>query len=784
MNKYVYWVFVATILSTLSMVAQTYEVRGRVLDQRNHPLPYAVISVKGKGNVAATNLEGEYTFKLEPGSHTIQATLLGYKTSAKKVKITNNSQINWVLKEDYKQLGEVVVVGPNHTQQMQQGVYTAKSFNIPPFIASTNNLNQLLSYTSGVRIRTDGGVGSDFDLSLSGMGGNAIRYFIDGVPLTSLGSGANVANLPINIVDRVEIYKGVVPPELGLDALGGAVNIVTRKGHNNYLDLSINGGSFATYGGDINGQYRVATNGLTTRGYLSYTSSRNNYMMKNVEVWDREKQEYITGDYPRFHDGYRSLTGEVQLGFTRTRWADEALLGVYYSKSRSEVQTGFSQQLVIGEAERHRDALRVSINYSKRDLFVKGLTAKVFASYTNDHILYADTSFNKYFWDGSYLEGNSSEITRRGKMLRHTTRPTTVARGNLSYTLSPKSSINFNYTLTANHNKRTDDYDSDFKPSNDYLSRQIFGLSYSHYFWEDRVNTTLFVKDYLLHAAIGQEDMYWITGVRDVPSNITRNHIGYGLGSRVTLFKELSVKASYEYATRLPTVRELLGNGASIYPNFKLQPERAHNLNISLYGSWHINPQNILSYEGSFFMRDVSNYIRRDVTSEAISTYNNVGKARVLGGEMELNYRYRQMIDATLNATYVDERNRSFHLPTGQIDITKGYRIPNKPFFYYNAGLGVSVPTPFGIKKSVLRLHSSFGYVHWFYLTWGALGAKESKAIVPTQTTTNIGATWSFNDRKQTISINCNNLFDRINYDNYKLQKPGRSIFCKLSIFI
>lgn len=43
------------------------------------------------------------------------------------------------------------------------------------------------------------------------------------------GSGVSLANLPVNIIDRIEIYKGVVPASLGTDALGGAINIITKQ---------------------------------------------------------------------------------------------------------------------------------------------------------------------------------------------------------------------------------------------------------------------------------------------------------------------------------------------------------------------------------------------------------------------------------------------------------------------------------------------------------------------------------------------------------------------------
>ena len=50
----------------------------------------------------------------------------------------------------------------------------------------------------------------------------------------------------------------------------------------------------------------MKSNGFTVRGNGSLTSTRNNYMMRGVDVWNPEANEYQTGDYRRFHDGYRS----------------------------------------------------------------------------------------------------------------------------------------------------------------------------------------------------------------------------------------------------------------------------------------------------------------------------------------------------------------------------------------------------------------------------------------------------------------------------------------------
>lgn len=786
MSKRLYIIFLLIVFLGSSIAsAQIVHLTGQVVDANDRPLPNAVVTNDDKSQVQVCDDKGSFKMSLKAGEeYTLSVYLMGFREAKKQVCLSGDHHIVIQLEEDYKLLGEVVVLGPDHDRQLQKSIYSAHNINVKQVATSTNNLNQLLTRAGGVHIREEGGVGSDFDLSLSGLGGNAIRYFIDGVPLSSLGSGTNIANIPINIVDRVEIYKGVVPPELGLDALGGAVNIITKKGNNNFLDLSVNGGSFRSYGGELHGQLRHSNSGATVKGNFNYTDSRNNYLMKGVEVWDPEKKRYETGNYERFHDGYQSMTGEIQLGFTQTNWADEALLGLYYTKSRSEIQTGFIQTLVIGAAERQRDALRVSLNYSKKNIFTEGLSAQLFASHTADHVLFVDTTFRSYRWDGSYAIVSQSEIMRRGKMLRYTDRPTNVVRSNLSYQINQNSAVNFSYTLTANHNRRTDEYDPTFVPTDDSMARHTLGMSYSDNFWNDRLNITLFAKDYIFHAKIEQQDMYWITGAKDIKPEITRNHIGYGLGARLIIFPEFSTKISYERAVRMPTTREFLGNGASIYPNLKLKPEQAHNINIALFGNLNIGGQHRLNYEGTFFVRDVTNYIRRTVTNEVQSTYENVGAALVIGGEIGLKYQYKQLIDIALNSTYTDERNKSKELPDGRMDITYNNRIPNKPFFFTNSNLGINFRNPFGINHSHIRLDASYSYTHWFYLSWAAFGTKASKAVIPTQSSADIGATWSFDNNRYTIALRCNNLFDQTNYDNYMLQKPGRSLFCKISTYI
>lgn len=90
--------------------------------------------------------------------------------------------------------------------------------------------NELLGQSAGVRIRQNGGLGSSVNYNLNGMSGNAIRIFIDGIPISTYGSSFNLNSIPPALIDRIEVYKGVVPAHLADDALGGAINVILKKG--------------------------------------------------------------------------------------------------------------------------------------------------------------------------------------------------------------------------------------------------------------------------------------------------------------------------------------------------------------------------------------------------------------------------------------------------------------------------------------------------------------------------------------------------------------------------
>lgn len=776
---------VLLMTATCVMAQNTVTISGTVTDTHGQPVTAATIAAEGTTRGAYSDDKGRYTLQLPQGRYTLQVTFVGMRTARRTIDARKDTRADFTLEESSVSLGAVNIYGKTHAQKTREGLYSVNALDVKPLASSVSSLNEIVNRTAGVKIREEGGVGSDFDLSVNGMSGNSVRYFIDGMPLDSKGSGVTLANLPVNIIDRIEIYKGVVPASLGADALGGAVNIITSRSRRNYLDVSYGTGSFHTHKADLNAQFTVPGTSLRIRPSAGVNYSKNDYMMRGVEVWDEAKREYVGADRRRFHDGYLSLLAQVEAGFSNQPWADECFVSASWSKVDKELQTGSIQSKVYGMAERQSEAWSVSARYAKRNFITSGLQLSASVSHTWDHSLTIDTAFRKYDWNGNYIESSRNEITGRDRSMRHYRRPMTVARAGMDYAIGSHHSLSFNYLLNRTLNDRYDDIDTEFEPSKDILTKHILGLACNQTFFSGRMSNTYFLKDYINRADIRQSDLYWITGARDIESSYSKNYVGYGTGTRFRFAEAFALKASFEHSVRLPLARELLGNGTTVYANLRLKPENSNNFNAGTYGTIaSASGAHSLYYEANGFYRNVKDYIHAVVSeAEGMMQYQNVSSIDIKGIEGEMRYRWKDLLQATVNCSWQDARDKQRYTADGKPSVTFGNRVPNRPWLFGNAELNLTLHG-IGLKDSRLTIGYHYQYVHWFFLTWEGYGSLDSKSRIPTQNIHGAVASYSWHNGRYNISAECNNIFDSKAYDNYMLQKPGRSFFCKFRLFI
>ena len=128
-------------------------------------------------------------------------------------------------KDSITQLEEVVVKAEAPIKRIQKAAYNVVAIEAQPLKAVNSNAADILARVSGVKMRETGGVGAEAHINLNGFTGRHVRTFIDGVPMNGANASFRINNIPAEMIERIEIYKGVVPLPL-VPMHSGALSIL------------------------------------------------------------------------------------------------------------------------------------------------------------------------------------------------------------------------------------------------------------------------------------------------------------------------------------------------------------------------------------------------------------------------------------------------------------------------------------------------------------------------------------------------------------------------------
>ncbi|SEL66794.1 TonB-dependent receptor [Parapedobacter koreensis] len=778
----------------LGYAQQVGQLTGHIVSTANQGIPGITIQIQHHTLGTLSEEDGSFSLHNIPyGKHILEISGVGYLTQTQQLVIGPQpiANLTIILEAQNNALETVDVVGKTASKQLKESGFHVNAIETRQYANTTADLNQILNRSTGIRIREAGGLGSNFNFSINGLSGKAVKYFIDGVPMELLGSAMSLNNIPVNLAERLEVYKGVVPVDLGADAMGGAINVVTNQQARNFLDISHSYGSFNTNRSALHGQYVHPETGLTVRGSGFFNYSDNNYLMKEIElldgaildgdrIVDDSKAQFVQGTARRFHDQYRSAMGQLEVGVSQKKWADVLFGSIGYTTIDQDLQTGFDQRTVYGNVTRESKAYSGSLRYKKDNLFVEGLHTNLFLSYSHDHFITADTLMRQYFWDGTWKSGRATAEMGGIRSLGNIIRPRIYGRVNASYLLNEQHSFNVNYTLD---NVKNESYNALITSGDDtpgILRKQIAGLAYQQTLFQQKWVNTFFVKQYLL----GMEQEKYRDGAYAMADTSFAKY-GYGLASRYRINDALGIKFSVEHAYRLQETEEMFGDGLNVQPNPDLLPESSNNLNLGAYYQRQIQ-QHQFFVEASGFYRDAKDFIYTvpDQRSNALKNENK-SNVRVHGFEAEARYQYGSLLTFNVNATYENAINTTKFSQGGTSvpEATYKNKIPNRPWFYGNADLSIGKDNLLG-KDTRLTFNWYSQYVHWFYLTWEKYGNVNGKSNIPTQLVHNAMITYSLQNGRYNLSAECRNLTDELAYDNFRLQKPGRSYAVKLRYFI
>lgn len=776
-------------------------VFGYAYDGTGNVLANAEVTIANtkKNLKTKANLEGKFEFKnIANGPYKISLKVDRHSTVQTINVEGKNIEVSLFLEELYTEevLDDVVIHIESVKSKLEKEGFAMNVIETKDAALRNIQTNELLDRTVGVRVRQNGGLGSSVNYNLNGMTGNSVKIFIDGIPISTYGSSFSLNSIPPALIERIEVYKGVVPIHLSDDALGGAINVILKKGIQNSLTASLSYGSFNTWQGNFSAVTRNDKNGFTLKANSFYNFSDNDY-----EVWGK----FVKNAQPngrlervkakRFNDGYKSLGGQIEAGFADVKWADQFFIGFNGSDSYREIQHGtYMTKPYMGRFE-EATAQVTSLTYRKKDLFTKGLGLNVTGMYSKRHQIVNDTVKWNYNWFGERmldLDGNPT-LTDKGAQqgaptINHSRRSIYTLRADLSY------EINYNHRFVLNHlyygfdRKDNDEMKSvmerDFIEDR-FLTKNITGLAYEMKAFDEKLKTNVFSKYYEQEIEKIKPTLKTIDGKLqriDEYSSRKNDYLGYGIAASYLVTPSVVVLSSFEKAVRLPIDSEIFGDiGENIVENNSLQAEISNNINLGFKVGPYRMKQHKFSVGANAFIRDTKDRIVRASNThindaEQVAPYENLSSTKSKGFEVEVNYEWNDRLTVFANLSRFNTVYSKKYDENGNLFGYYNQQLPNEPFFTASGSVQYRLPDLL-LKDAALNLYYGVNMIDAFYTNW--LEMKDYQT--PKQLIQDVGFSYMFPNKQFVLSFDAKNIFNKEAYDNFAVQKPGRAFYLKLN---
>ncbi|WP_437971860.1 TonB-dependent siderophore myxochelin receptor MxcH [Sorangium sp. So ce260] len=764
----------------------TASVAGRVLWSGPGTDPVAGVEVAvaspdgASRRVARTDEHGRFRIDaLAPGPYTIAAEAGFAQRLSVRVEAVGGREAEATLRLVPLAAApalEVSVRGASEAERLRRSAEAVHVVETEQARRQSADLGEVLARSEGVSVRRGGGLGSAARFSLNGLTGDQIRFFLDGVPLALSGYSSGIASVPVNLVERVEIYRGVVPVRFGADALGGAVNLVTdRDTRGTGGSASYQAGSFGTYRMTLSARHADEPSGLFARASGFVDHARNDYPMKDVEV-EGANGRLVRADVRRFHDRYRAAGASIEGGWLRRPWADRLLVRAFYTAHDRDVQHNLFMKVPYGEVTYGRQSGGGHARYAQP--LSRRLRLDAVAGYALSRTVFRDLGTCRYHdWSGRC----TVTIPQRGEMGRAADQAvlqhTAFATVGLAYRAAPDHLLRLGVsptyaTRTGKNSAIPDEYDP--LSARRGLLGGVAGVEYEAKAWGGRLANIAFAKGYA--QVIGTKEELPNGVLRDL--DLTRHRFGIGDSLRFRFTEALYAKASYELATRLPSAEELFGDGGVITDSLHLRPEVSHNVNAGVTLERAETGFGQLRFDVNGFGRFVEDLIRLGGQA-SYAKYENFPSARSLGFESAVGWTSPgDFLSLDGQLTWQDFRNTT---GTGPLARFKGDRMLNQPYLFADVSARLEWPEPFQ-PHDALSLAWSTRYVGEFFLGWESAGDDKHAVEPQLLHALTLAYVVQRGERSVSGSLEIHNLTDEKAFDFFGVQRPGRAAYAKLAL--
>ena len=597
-----------------------------------------------------------------------------------------------------KDLSEVVVTGQYKPQSVKGSVYQVKVINKDRIQKqAATRLQDVLSTEMNIRFSQDGATGSS-NITMMGLAGQNVKILLDGMPLIGrqgTNNEININQVDINSIERIEIIEGPMSVIYGADALGGVINIITKKGTKDKWSITAKlheesvGNEYSLFSKGIHnpsvsGSYRFKNWVIGATGSYHYFGGwKGNATGRDLQ-WHKKDQLLASGfaqyNTPRFNLLYR-IDGLDEIITNPDSTAQfQQSSGDYLYFDYAYLSQRLMQQLQSTYIINNKWSLQGQAAYSfySRQVYATTLSQLTGAVRRNKA-------------PGANSEVDFSGFTFKGSALY---------RLNDIFSFQPGVDINLEKGSGERMHAGTNEV-------NDYA-----------FFITSEITPTAKIN---LKPGL----RFIKNSVYDAPAVIP------ALNTKFKLSNQFDLRMSYARGFRSPSLRELYFNffdaNHQIIGNPNLKAETSHSFNGSL--NWSKLSKGRVAYASSLsaFYNNVKNLI--DYTASAadpnIFQLNNVNKSTSAGMGLQSTAKYKQWyfaIGTQITGFYNSYSEADKSLPKLQWSAEAN---TNLSYSFAEAGLDVNLFYKFTGKRPRYVQESSGGFVrtvynayHWADLTF------------------------------------------------------------------
>ncbi|MGO1242940.1 MAG: TonB-dependent receptor [Sphingobacterium sp.] len=621
----------------ISNAQQKHIACGYVMDSLGTPIKGATILLQPDNISLSTDKNGYFkSHHIFLGTYQYDISALGFQTSAGSMEIRSDEPpMKFTLLKQTKEIEEISILGKTNQRptlmdplnsSMPVKVITRKQIEL----LGSRRLDEVLGEQTGMAIvnNTSGGNRS-VGVQMQGLSSQYIMVLMDGQPILGRQSGSlDLSRISVSNIERIEIIKGASSCLYGNDALGGAINIITRYGTTNpQIHLQTAYGSYNTW--DMTGE--VESNFNKDKGY--FLLSGNYY---NTDGFNNNKRYLESGTTVPPYDNL-AVQGKIR----HTVGSDKQYLSLNFRSNKrvSQMTRKYTQDDQLRDYQSENE-WNTSLSFDKRwDAKWKSLSNYYFSSYHSDIRVTSNRQeqelsrdkFQQYIHKLEHQLGYSSQAL------------------NMTFGLQAQvESMNITSSLD-----RRDQYSFSFYGQGNYKLGQrtllTGGLRFDHTAGYGSQLSPSFGGDYQLIKG----KLFWKTGIAfgyKAPDFKTRYQTFYNPSANYYVIGNQVLESTLEQMENDGAISEIRQYAVNQARN----PLKAEK-NISVNSGLSFRPSSAASIDVNFFYHRLKNQINSiqvatGTRNMAIYSFQNLPESENKG--IEVNFQSMLLSDLTVSGGY------------------------------------------------------------------------------------------------------------------------------------